>query len=149
MNYLAANISYLRKATGLSQAQVGAGVDAPRNTISNWETGYTEPQIEKIILLSQFFDVTVDQLLNVDLASKEYKANTQQASKPYPASKRKKAVLREAKTAYNVAKPEAAIPADTEDKDEIIKAQQTTITALQVALTLARQQIELLRSKQK
>ncbi len=52
----------LRKAAGLSQEELGNRIDVARQTISKWELGETEPEMSKLIELSNLFKVSIDEL---------------------------------------------------------------------------------------
>jgi transcriptional regulator with XRE-family HTH domain len=53
----------LRQKKGLSQEQFGELLGVSRQAVSKWETGQTMPDIDKIISMSQIFEVTTDYLL--------------------------------------------------------------------------------------
>ena len=61
----------LRTAKMLSQEAFAALFDVSRQTVSKWENDLYYPEIEKLIALSRFFDVSVDYLL-LDHAENEY-----------------------------------------------------------------------------
>lgn len=52
-----------RKSSRLTQEQVAKKLYVSRATISSWETNRTFPDIEKIIYLSEIYQVSLDQLL--------------------------------------------------------------------------------------
>ncbi len=52
-----------RKRHGLSQEALAYEIKVSRQTISKWESGSSYPDIDKIVLLSEVFDVTTDYLL--------------------------------------------------------------------------------------
>ncbi len=56
-------IQNLRKAKGISQEELADKVGVSRQAVSKWESGQSIPEIDKVILLSEFFDVTTDYLL--------------------------------------------------------------------------------------
>lgn len=60
---LADRIQHLRKAKGISQEELADQIGVSRQAVSKWESGQTSPDLEKILLLSEFFDVTTDYLL--------------------------------------------------------------------------------------
>ena len=60
---MADRIQYLRKSKGISQEELADKVGVSRQAVSKWESGQSTPDIEKVILLSDFFDVTTDYLL--------------------------------------------------------------------------------------
>lgn len=53
----------LRKSKGISQEQLADIVGVSRQAVSKWESEQSIPDIEKIILLSDYFKVTTDYLL--------------------------------------------------------------------------------------
>ncbi len=56
-------ISNIRKSKGMSQEELADQIGVSRQAISKWESGQSLPEIEKIILLSDYFGVTTDYLL--------------------------------------------------------------------------------------
>ncbi len=56
-------IHQLRKEKGISQEELACQLGVSRQAISKWESGQSMPDIEKIILLSEYFEVTTDYLL--------------------------------------------------------------------------------------
>lgn len=60
---LADRIQHLRKAKGISQEELADQIGVSRQAVSKWESGQSSPDLEKIILLSEFFDVATDYLL--------------------------------------------------------------------------------------
>lgn len=79
---LADRIQDLRKTKGLSQEELADKVGVSRQAVSKWESKQSTPDLEKIIIMSDFFGVTTDYILkgiepdinkeqkNKDLASK-------------------------------------------------------------------------------
>ena len=53
----------LRIEKNLSQQDLGKVVNMSKMAISHWESGHSEPSISQLILLSEFFEVTVDCLI--------------------------------------------------------------------------------------
>ena len=60
---LADRIQALRKAKGISQEELAEHVGVSRQAVSKWESGQSTPDLEKIITMSDFFEVTTDYLL--------------------------------------------------------------------------------------
>ncbi len=56
-------LAELRKDKGLSQRELGHIIHVSVGTISNYETGVHFPDVEKLISLADFFEVTTDYLL--------------------------------------------------------------------------------------
>ena len=57
------NLLGLRKGKKISQDELGGHLNVSRQTISKWELNETTPDLEKLILLSEFFNVTIDELI--------------------------------------------------------------------------------------
>ncbi len=60
---LSKKIYELRKAHGMSQEQLAEKLNVSRQSISKWESGESSPEIERLIELSDVFDVSTDYLL--------------------------------------------------------------------------------------
>ena len=60
---LADRIQHLRKARGISQEELADQIGVSRQAVSKWESEQSTPDIEKIILLSDYFGTTTDFLL--------------------------------------------------------------------------------------
>ena len=63
---LSEKIYKLRKNNGLSQEQLAEKLNVSRQAISKWESGTAVPESEKLIILSNYFGVSVDYLLKDD-----------------------------------------------------------------------------------
>lgn len=61
----------LRKTQGLSQQELANQLGVSRQSISKWELGESQPDINNIITLSDVFDVSTDYLLKDDIVSHE------------------------------------------------------------------------------
>ena len=53
----------LRKQQGLSQEQLGSKLGVTRQTVSKWELGITTPEMDKLMLLSDLFQISIDELV--------------------------------------------------------------------------------------
>ena len=53
----------LRKEKGLSQEQLGELLNVSHQSVSKWESGQTYPETDKLIILSDLFEITLDYLL--------------------------------------------------------------------------------------
>ena len=53
----------LRKKSGLSQEQLAEALNVSRQAISKWEGGSATPESDKLLALSNYFDVSLDYLL--------------------------------------------------------------------------------------
>ena len=60
---MADRIQYLRKSKGISQEELADKVGVSRQAVSKWESEQSTPDLEKIIILSEFFEVTTDYIL--------------------------------------------------------------------------------------
>ena len=56
-------LTYLRKLKGLSQEQLAQELDITRQTISKWELNQSTPDIDYLLRLSEYFEVSTDYLL--------------------------------------------------------------------------------------
>ena len=53
----------LRKQHNLSQEQVAEKLGVARQTISKWELGETTPEMDKLIVISKLYNITLDELM--------------------------------------------------------------------------------------
>ena len=53
----------LRIEHGLTQQELGKIVNMSKMAISHWEKGHSEPSIAQLIILSNFFSISVDYLV--------------------------------------------------------------------------------------
>lgn len=53
----------LRKTKGLSQDELGAKLNVSRQTISKWELSQSYPDFQRLVLLSDYFGLTLDELV--------------------------------------------------------------------------------------
>ena len=53
----------LRKRKGLSQEELGMELQVSRQTISKWEAGQSYPDFQRLVLLSDYFNLTLDELV--------------------------------------------------------------------------------------
>lgn len=53
----------LRKRKGLSQEELANKLNVSRQTVSKWELGDTTPDMEKLVAISDLFEVTLDELV--------------------------------------------------------------------------------------
>lgn len=52
-----------RKDTGFTQIEIEKELNIPRSTLANWEIGRTQPDIESLGILADFYGVSVDWLI--------------------------------------------------------------------------------------
>ncbi|MDE5649310.1 MAG: helix-turn-helix domain-containing protein [Oscillospiraceae bacterium] len=62
----------LRIRSGLSQEELSEKLDVSRQTISKWEAGNSFPEIEKLISMSDFFQVSIDYLLRDNIINTNF-----------------------------------------------------------------------------
>lgn len=60
-----------RKMTGFTQREVANELKMPYSTIANYETGRTQPDIETLGTLADFYEVSTDWLIGTKGANKE------------------------------------------------------------------------------
>lgn len=68
MNIFASNIKLLRKRRGRTQDDVAFALDMKRSTLSGYENEVAQPGIEALLQLSNYYGVSVDTLLKIDLS---------------------------------------------------------------------------------
>ena len=53
----------VRRAKGISQLKLALDLNTNQNTISRYETGEREPGINELIMIANYFNVSVDYLI--------------------------------------------------------------------------------------
>ena len=53
----------LRKQKGFSQEELANRLNVSRQTISKWEVGESTPDMEKLVAISDLFEVSLDELV--------------------------------------------------------------------------------------
>ena len=68
MHFLGKNLRHLRKQSSRTQSEIASLIQKGQTTIGNWENGISEPSLNELLIISNYFDIPVDTLLKVDLA---------------------------------------------------------------------------------
>ncbi|MCI9442846.1 MAG: helix-turn-helix transcriptional regulator [Ruminococcus sp.] len=53
----------IRKQQGLSQEELGMELQVSRQTISKWEAGQSYPDFQRLVMLSDYFGMSLDELV--------------------------------------------------------------------------------------
>ena len=56
-------LQLLRKQSGLSQEELAEKLGISRQAISKWESGQSTPDLNKIIIISELYNITIDSLV--------------------------------------------------------------------------------------
>ncbi len=64
-------IAELRKGQNLTQEQLGEKLGVTNKTVSRWETGVYLPPAEKLILMSEIFSVSINEILSGERLDKD------------------------------------------------------------------------------
>ena len=60
------NFKNIRKQCGLSQQEAADKLQIKQSSVSDWENDVSRPDYEKLIALSELYDVTLYELLGID-----------------------------------------------------------------------------------
>lgn len=60
------NFKNIRKQCGLSQQEVADKLQIKQSSVSDWENDVSRPDYEKLIALSDLYDVTLYEQLGID-----------------------------------------------------------------------------------
>ena len=77
---LADKIYDLRKRRGWSQEELSEKCDVSRQSVSKWESGQSVPDLSKILILSEVFQVSTDYLLKEEVSGDEFREAAQECS---------------------------------------------------------------------
>ncbi len=69
MNNFAKNLKNLRKQRGMNQEELAKRLNVRKTTISNYETGYSEPRTDIMQQIADIFGITLDELVQPALPS--------------------------------------------------------------------------------
>ena len=67
-----------RSGLGMSQEELAEAVYVTRQTVSNWETGKSYPDIQSLLRLSALFGISLDQLIKGDAEQMKEKINAEE-----------------------------------------------------------------------
>lgn len=59
-------LKYLRLEKGLGQIQLAKELDVGKTIISLWEQGKRMPTLPRLVVIAQFFNVTIDYLAGLE-----------------------------------------------------------------------------------
>lgn len=74
-------IKYYRGEKELSQEELAERVYVSRQTISNWENNKSYPDINSIVLLSEVFEISIDNLIKGDVEQMKKEINSEDVKK--------------------------------------------------------------------
>ncbi len=63
MNFFKERLKELRLERNLTQQDLGKILHTTKMAVSHWEKGHSEPSIAQLIVLSDYFDVSIDYLV--------------------------------------------------------------------------------------
>ena len=61
------NLKELRTEKNVGQVELAEKLGVSKGTISLWENGLREPKLSSIILLANYFEITIDELVGNDI----------------------------------------------------------------------------------
>ena len=79
---LAEKIMQLRKKNGWSQEELASKLGVSRQSVSKWESAMSIPDLDKILAMSEIFEVSTDYLLKDNLVQEEYVPGNPSAGEP-------------------------------------------------------------------
>ena len=69
-HYLPSNLKRLRAIRGYSAEIVSLALGVPRSTLSSWENGVSEPNLDRLLMLGEYYRLSIDVLLRSDLSDR-------------------------------------------------------------------------------
>ena len=57
----------IRKESGFTQQEIAGKLGISQSNISDWENNISRPEYENLIMLAQIYDVTIEELLGIDI----------------------------------------------------------------------------------
>ncbi len=80
---LGEKIISLRTSHKMSQGDLAEKLDVSRQSVSKWETGVSVPELDKLVMMSELFHITLDELVKSNSAPETNTAETLEAPKTY------------------------------------------------------------------
>ena len=74
-------LAELRKKKGLSQAELAEAIKVSRQAISRWEVGSAIPSADNLMWLSKFYEVSMDELMDISCDGGPEKSQEKPATK--------------------------------------------------------------------
>lgn len=59
-------LNYLIKTSGITQTKISDDLGIKKQKLSQWKSGYIEPNIDDLIKLAKYFNVTIDYLVGYE-----------------------------------------------------------------------------------
>ena len=75
---LSTQIKKYRSALALSQEELAEKIFVSRQSVSNWENNKTYPDIKSLLMLSELFEISVDELIKGDVSTMKNEINEQE-----------------------------------------------------------------------
>lgn len=66
MNKFVSRLTELINVCGKMQTEISKDLGISKQKLSKWKTGYNEPDLDEIIKLAKYFNVSADYLLGID-----------------------------------------------------------------------------------
>ena len=88
--HLSTNLRTLRKENDLTQFQFADQLKIPREVVTQYEVGNARPPYETLIAISDYFKVSIDDLLRVDITTLTAE---ERSAKKKPKEKRKAKIV--------------------------------------------------------
>ena len=66
MNYFAKNLRFIRKQSRITQQELALHVNKGQTTVGNWENEISEPSMDELIIVSNYFGISIADFLLED-----------------------------------------------------------------------------------
>lgn len=76
------NLQKLRAEKNISQEQLADKIGVSRQSVSAWESGKSSPELDKLIALSELFEISLDELTG-EISNKKANFNKKEYEKSY------------------------------------------------------------------
>lgn len=83
MIFFGKNLRYLREKQQFTQDEIAPLIGFTKSTWSNYENGASQPSLEGLIKISNYFGISLDELIFADVPSHDNHAVKQRKHKPY------------------------------------------------------------------
>jgi transcriptional regulator with XRE-family HTH domain len=142
------NLNIIRTYRGLKQQEVADKLKVGRNTVSDYETGRSQPNLEMLVKISDYYGVDTDVLLKTDLVDVQAIDETVLRPKSLESTGKSTDFSTGNKSKTPVLKEDPA-PYGTSALERVIGIQMHTIDSQKALIDSLNEQIRYLKEKEK
>lgn len=127
-NFFQTNLKILRKEKAVNQTEIVLQINKAHTSIGNYEKGISEPTITEISILSQYFGISIADLINTDLTNskvlekcrEEYKQQNSKGNSKVYSKDLTKTTVSEPTLSYGNSMMPKVVTMDTQGNENVV-----------------------------